>query len=468
MWVNVDDGLHDALHKSPTARRPDREWWWLAIGAMLSACVLLAVAHRDLVLGNPAGHWVYRYLYRFNVRALVVAAAVSALCGLVVAIPTAVTRRHEVLMIVMWLIVGSVAQYELRRLTPYSMERIFLSDGANGFYTVTRQYAGRTFLSNFDRIRSALPIHPRSNMPGKTLFLFALERLSMRPSVLVWLIVLVSNLGPVLMYLCSRELTGDPTVALYSLILSLVVPGRVFFFPVLNTITPVWVLLCLYLWLLVLRTGGAAFAALLGVAGFWLALYEPLPLVTLLLGATIAAGKVRSRSISVSNLTQLTMIAAAAAVACYWICRIFVRFDPFATFRTLLAEAARFNTLARRPYRIWVVENLFDFAVAAGLCQTVSLVALVGRSVIDLVRRRSRELMPATFCIGLVASVVMTDLSGINRGEVVRLWIFFACLAQLPAAILCARLGRAALMLVLVSTVFHTAVATSMMAFAQP
>ena len=46
-------------------------------------------------------------------------------------------------------------------------------------------------------------------------------------------------------------------------------------------------------------------------------------------------------------------------------------------------------------------------------------------------------------CVSVLAMVGVADAIGVNRGEVVRLWIFLACLAQIPAAYVCRRLGSA-------------------------
>jgi hypothetical protein len=69
-------------------------------------------------------------------------------------------------------------------------------------------------------------------------------------------------------------------------------------------------------------------------------------------------------------------------------------------------------------------------------------------------------------CAGLAISVLALDIAGINRGEVVRLWIFLACLFQIPAAYVCARLNsRAALALVLATAVLQAALGIKMIGF---
>ena len=61
------------------------------------------------------------------------------------------------------------------------------------------------------------------------------------------------------------------------------------------------------------------------------------------------------------------------------------------------------------------------------------------------------------------------DAIGVNRGEVTRLGIFLACLAQIPAAYVCRHLGRAlAFGLVVFVTLLQNAVGTAMIGFVVP
>ena len=72
-------------------------------------------------------------------------------------------------------------------------------------------------------------------------------------------------------------------------------------------------------------------------------------------------------------------------------------------------------------------------------------------------------------CLALAAVLLITDLLGVNRGEVVRLWIFLACFFQIPTAYVCAQLdSRAAMALVVGTTVVQVALGTSMIGFIVP
>ena len=170
------------------------------------------------------------------------------------------------------------------------------------------------------------------------------------------------------------------------------------------------------------------------------------------------------------RLTWLTLgrqaaIAAATALAVHAAMRILFDFDLFRAFQLLMADAVDFNRVAQRPYGVWLAQNLFDFGFAMGVSQAVLMIGLLG--VAGWQRWWADPAVAAT--AGLVAVVVVTDVIGVNRGEVVRLWIFLACLLQIPAASICARLdSRAALLLVLTTSIVQGALGTAMMGFATP
>jgi methylthioxylose transferase len=62
-----------------------------------------------------------------------------------------------------------------------------------------------------------------------------------------------------------------------------------------------------------------------------------------------------------------------------------------------------------------------------------------------------------------------TDLAGLNRGEVLRLWIFLACFFQIPVAYACATTRTPyAIMIAVTSTLLLTCVGAATMRFVIP
>jgi len=109
-----------------------------------------------------------------------------------------------------------------------------------------------------------------------------------------------------------------------------------------------------------------------------------------------------------------------------------------------------------------------------GVCQAVLIWVAVADGLIARTSRDgnasgSRRSPIVILCGSLLAVLLVTDLLGVNRGEVVRLWIFLACFWQIPAAYVCARLESATAMAVLVGvTLLQDALGTAMIGFILP
>jgi methylthioxylose transferase len=450
--------------------RPTVLWVSLIAGVVLALYVIHGMATRTMVLGSPANNWEYPYIQPFEARFLVPFVLVSAICGALLAVPSALVIRYERLLIALWFAVALISQDQLRSMTPFSFHRIFISDGANSFFSVTARHDAATALTQFASLRPTWPLHAQSNLPGKLMLLYGLEHLSRRPKVLAWLVVAVSNLGGLCMYWFVRDLFKDRQIAFYSLVLYFFVPAKLFFFPLLNTVTPAIILLCAALLMRWLTTGSWLYPALLGIGLYGLVFFEPLPLVMGLLFAalTIRAwwmGQMTSRLL----ILQSAVIVLAFA-ATYAALRAGFGFDLVKEFRAVGADAMAFNTDSGRPYGFWVKQNLRDFLIGVGACQAVLVAGALADGLSGARSWSERLTRPAPLlCASLLAILLAIDLIGINRGEVIRLWIFLACFFQIPAAYVCARLqSRAAFALVLGTTILLAAIGAAMAGFIIP
>jgi hypothetical protein len=304
-------------------------------------------------------------------------------------------------------------------------------------------------------------------MPGKLMLLYGLGTATRRPDVLAWLVIVVSNLGALPMYQFVRDVFGDRRMAGIAAVLYLFVPAKLLFFPLMNTVTPVVTLIAACVLARWLATGKAAYAALLGATVYALVFFEPMPLAAgLLFGAlmarTTALGGMSARLMA-THVAVGSLAFAGAGLAMY----ASFGFDLLAIFRDVRADAVAFNVTAARPYGLWVWHNLREFAIGAGPCQIVLAGAALASGLRSTSRWRERLTEPiTTVCLGLLAVVIAIDLIGINRGEVTRLWIFLACLIQIPAAYACARLDtRAATVVVVALSILQAALGTAMIGF---
>ena len=116
-------------------------------------------------------------------------------------------------------------------------------------------------------------------------------------------------------------------------------------------------------------------------------------------------------------------------------------FDIIRVFRQLAGDAMDFNVQAQRPYSIWVWENLREFLFGAGVAQVALFPAALMAGLWRAGSWKERLTEPVTVVsVGVLTVLLAIDLIGVNRGEVIRLWIFLACFFQIPAAYVCARL----------------------------
>jgi hypothetical protein len=299
-------------------------------------------------------------------------------------------------------------------------------------------------------------------MPGKLLAMYAFERVSTSPRTLAWLIVFVSNVGGVLFYALVRDLLQDKRAALFALVLYLFVPGKLFFFPLLNTVTPTFVMAWLLLVFRWLGTQHTVDAALAGIALYALFVFEPLPSVLGLLPAAFAVN-ILVREGGWLRFAWQAAVSVIAFAAVHVLVDVMVGFNALAAFRDLAREAVAFNESAGRPYGTWVIQNLLDFGFAAGICQSLLFLFVLAR-----LRTRLGEPI-GLMTVTLAAVLLLTDLAGVNRGETVRLWIFLACLVQIPAAWLCAQFeDQRAISLVVAATILQAAIGTAMISFVVP
>lgn len=444
-------------------------WTGIVTGTIAAIIACGGVAAKAVVLGSAEGGWTYDYIRDIPSQTAVVILIVGMAIGAAVRwLTPSQEARGEWMVVIAWLVLATLCQALLVRVAPFTLEEIFRSDVANSFYAVTQRYRADSVLEWFAELRGHWPLHAHSNMPGKLMLLYALELVSNDPVVLPWLLLAISNLGAVLLYLLVRDLFADRHLALYALVLYLFVPAKLFFFPLMNTVTPVAALACMLMFERWVQRPNLWYGSVAAVSLYVLVFFEPIPLVigaliALLLARVLFRGDIPLKTLSSQGLLVIVMFFGVIALV-----REVFDFDLVGAFRQVATAAAEFNVIDNRPYLVWVRRNLVEFAFGVGVCQAV----LFWFAAADGWRSRAGSFLNqpiALLSVGLIAMLLALDLAGINRGEVIRLWIFLACLFQVPAAYVCVRLrSRAAFAVVLVLTIVQSALAKATIGFVVP
>lgn len=443
-------------------------WTSLVAGAALSIAASAAVAAGRLTIGSVEGGWVYPYVQPFALPVLGVAGAAIAAAAVLLRLTLRSARPWP--SVFAWIAFATLFQAALRPLAPFSFDALLTSPGAHGFYTLAERHRPGEVLRHFNRVRAQAPLHAQSNMPGKVLLVHALRLVTTDPSTLAWLLVIAANLGAIFMFLFARGVFDDEGVGVLAAVFYLFTPARNFFLPLMNPITPAVVLACGWLLMRWLKAGRTADAALMGAALYALVLFEPLPLVVGLLFAGLAVRAIVLGTITWARFIPQAALAIATLIAISETVHAVFGFELVAAFRRIGAHATEFNVQAGRPYGVWVRANLWELALGAGLCQVAAWVGAWAAGLREVRQCRDRAASAVVvYCAGLAAVIVATDLIGINRGEVSRLWIFLACFLQMPAAWVCSRLASPlAASAVLATSILFIALGSARIGFVIP
>ncbi|MGH9383632.1 MAG: hypothetical protein ACRD2N_05030 [Vicinamibacterales bacterium] len=389
--------------------------------------------------GSQAGGTGYPFAQLPSLRTVVTAVAVVLVVVVALRFSVPRVRRHEGAIVALWLGVAFAAQLALSGLAYASMSAAIESEGANGFYTVSERTSAADVLSRFRDAASTFPLHVRANMPGKMLLFDALAMITRSTRTMAYVIIVVSNLGGVLVYLLARRWFQDSLTAFYALVLYLFLPARLYFFPALNTVSPVLMLLVFWFATRSFESQRRIDYVLTGAGLYALAIFEPLPLVAMPMLAVLLVRPVVGREINWSRAVVMAGWMAASFGLVYLGMRGVFGFDLLDAFWFLLDDALAFNVKTQRPYSVWIVHNLKDFFLNMGVAQSVVFAAFVVWIVRKLIatsgefRLSNDVLLTITF----LAILLGVDLAGVNRGETVRLWIFLGVLMQMLVARAC-------------------------------
>jgi hypothetical protein len=346
------------------------------------------------------------------------------------------------------------------------MAKVVVSDVANGFYGAAARVGARELLADFGLTASRLFLHAQHNMPGKLLLYQAMRAATLRPDVLAVVIVVLSSLIGLLLYAICSRLFGRRDVGLDAMALWMVVPSKIGFFPLLNTVSPLPALAAVWCLVRYVKRPNVVWAFLAGVLAYATALFDPLALwlgvafAPLILHAAVA-GEVRW-----GQALLLVVTAALALAGAHLAMRAATGFDIL---HVLLGKTEVFSNQPFRPYEIWVVANLKDIALAAGPAVVVTFLAACLLAVWTLVRPPVAGVGPGPIVtLGTLGVLVTLETIGFERGEVARLWIFLLVPVQVAVAWTVAQSHAATRWLVLAGTIVFAAVSAATVGYVVP
>ncbi len=428
------------------------------IALVVTACVIgllmtFLVYSGNFIFGSVKGIWMYRYFDETSTLPRWIPITTLTLLAFCIFIGRKLIHKRETITLIITFILLLFLQFVMREAYPFSLGKIVASDKSNSFYTPSIKYSAIEILKDYKSLSAAFPLHARTNMPGKILFFEFLGLFTSSPEAMGILIVISSSFGGVLLYLICRKILKDKTAAYYSLILYILIPCRLFFLPLLNTVTPIFMLILLALVTSFIENKSTITAWLIGTVTYFMVFFEPSPLTTGLIALGLLIFSVYMKNITLQDMLWLAIHASISFFFLYLAFRTLFSFDLLETLKFILRDATHFNKLAGRGYRIWFGENLKEFFYVAGTPTLVIFMYSTTKVVLELgeISRYKTLSYELAYSLSLLATFTAVVFMGINRGEISRLWIYLAVLFQIPAAAHIAKLEKSALLFYLVA-----------------
>jgi hypothetical protein len=409
----------------------------------INALMIYLVYSNNIIFGSKAGNWDYPFFKTIVSTPIWIPLAVFLILLPTIFIGSKWINSHEKLVLVGCFFIALAIQILINRAYPYSLGTIVKSDVANSFYSPAMSYSPVEILREYETLAPSFPLHARSNMPGKILLFQFIGLFTSAPQKMGYLVIALSSLGAIFLYGICVKLYHNKLVGLYAFILYALIPGKIFFFPILNIVTPVFILACLYLFLLYIEQRKSVFLWLLGLALFTLILFEPTPLVTGIIFLGILLYAFGENKLSKKDIWPLLIYPLLGFLGMYLIFRIVFSLNLLSAFQYVLNDAVSFNITDQRNYWIWVIENPKEFLYSAGIPVMILFIYLASDMISQLKilgRNLLRWPIDKIYILSLSVTIFVLILLGINRGETTRLWIYLAVLFQVPAAYFLAKI----------------------------
>src|ERR1700693_1294927 len=169
---------------------------WAILSSLTGTVVVVVSYISRLPVGSRVGGWAYTFIGPFHLKLLLPFLIAGLLTSMMLWLSVQVSEHHEHATVLGWLVGGLSSQLTLRWYGPPAATLgAVVSSDANSFYSPTLRYGAFEFLSQFPDIRSSLPPHVVTNMPGKVMFFYLIELFTAKPEVMGIIIMALSNLG---------------------------------------------------------------------------------------------------------------------------------------------------------------------------------------------------------------------------------------------------------------------------------
>jgi hypothetical protein len=439
---------------------------------VITLVLILLISLKILVFGSKI--FTYHYISDFSIKPIIVFLLIMPVILFALNISYKHYKNHEKKIIALWILIGFISQIVIFSVYPYNLGNIVQSDSCTSFYSVAQDYGVKGLLANFNTISWRLPLHARTNMPGKILFFYFLNIFTKSPEVMGYLIAFFSCLGGILVYLISKKFFNDKLVALYSLILYLFIPARIFFTSGPNIITPIFALVPLLLLLKYLESKKLFYMALFGFSLYVLLIFEPGPLALGIIFMGIIIRSYVRKEISMLDTGKIVFITLITFLITHLTMILVFNYNIIDS--AIIIFNRQFDYNAANKVYMFLTPNMKNFFINTGIVQSTILliftVTIIYTAVMLITKRKMEKFYKFILNPGIALTILFiitlltVDFMRLLTSEIIRTWIFFMVFVQIIVAyVIVKKLDKLSFKIVLASTILQTLVTISMIGF---
>jgi hypothetical protein len=182
-------------------------------------------------------------------------------------------------------------------------------------------------------------------------------------------------------------------------------------------------------------------------------LFEPSLLVTGLIFVGILVNAILEKRLSRKDIFKIFLYTMLAFLCTYAIFLVIFSFDLLQAFLYIMKQNVGFNASHRKDYWLWIVENIKEFLYSAG---TPIILSFFFANIISLIKWRTSKGIVRWSLENMVTWAMLVTFgvvlfSGVNRGEVSRLWIYLAACFPIPAALFISKVPKSMILFLAVA-----------------
>jgi hypothetical protein len=444
-----------------TEEQAIRETGVAATTVLATSAICILSAGRVLQYGSNAGGWVFAwYTEHPSWTAVMLGLSLGLVLAGLLYWTLGRVQDHQIEVLVLWLVVGTVAQLLLHSLYPQSIGTI-TAKNANDAYIASRQHSNGEFLRLYSTLDKEAGGHVARNPPGRLVLYGWLRYFSDDPQTLGVLVLILSNLCGLALFYAVLRLYQNPATAITAFIYYLFIPARIYFAPLLNILgwAPMAVGWAILIKVLADDGDTMRWGLAFGVCIFAAFMFD-------LSGVLVGGLFVMTLAIYYRFTTILNLIlwSLAGFVLAILLLYAFYGLNLVTMVESIILFGRKFNQeIGHRPYGIWLYGNPWEFFLGVG-----TPVLLLNVPVLPSVWQIFKQRRLSARALGLMVATItllLIDFIGVNRGEVMRLWIPIMVLPCIVAADYAVECGPLVCAVSLFGLVLQTAITISMYQF---